>query len=177
MSFLPKDYKAPTGSSDYFKLQAGDNKVRIMTDPVIGWEGWIDGKPFRRKGVDKNIEDDEVEIYKLSKKPAISPVWSMIVWDYEESKLKLWNLTQKTIMTKIVGMSEDKGWGDPKGYDIGIERVEGKRVSYDVRPYPPKKLDKEIEKAFKSTELDPENSFKEVDEEDEGSSNKKYKKF
>lgn len=176
MGFLPKDYKAPAGSSDYFKLIEGENKVRILTDPIIGWEGWVDGKPFRRKGEEKNIEDDEVEINKLSKKPAISPVWSMLVWDYEESKVKVWNLTQKTIMSPIVAMNEDKAWGDAKGYDIVIERVDGNRVSYNVRPSPPKKLDKEIVSAVRDTELDPENSFGEPDER-EVKAKKKFKDF
>lgn len=174
--FLPKDYKAPEGSSDFFKPQPGDNKIRVLTKPIIGWEGWQDGKPFRRKGIEKNIEDNEVEINKLSKKPAISPVWAMLIWDYEEGKVKVWNLTQKTIMAKIVTMNADKGWGDVRGYDIGVERIEGKRTSYDVRPYPHKKLDKDVLKVINATELDAENSFRELEDEDDAKANKKANK-
>lgn len=180
--FLPKDYKAPEGSSDFFKPQPGDNKLRILTTPIIGWEGWIDGKPFRREGIEKNIEDNEVEINKLSKKPAISPVWAMLIWDYEEGKVKVWNLTQKTIMAKIVAMNQDKGWGDPKKYDIGVERIEGKRVTYDVRPYPPQKMPKDVVSAIQATELDAQNSFREIEEEEENKTahkkaNKKFADF
>lgn len=168
MPFLPKKYKAPAGSSDFMKLQDGENKIRIMSDAVIGWEGWKNDKPFRREGIEKNIEDDEVDIdQKYSKKPKISHIWAFIVWDYESESIKLFTLTQKTIMKSIDSLVNDDDWGDPKEYDIGINKiVKGGRTSYEIKPYPPKKLSSDIIKAFKDTEIDIQSIFKESDSED-----------
>lgn len=166
---LPKNYKAPAGSSDFFQLQEGMNRIRIMTAIEVGWEGWKDNKPFRRKGEEKNIEDDEVDIdQKYSKKPKINHVWAMVVWDYESESLKLFTMTQKTVMKKIDGLENDEDWGDSRNYDIGIEKiVKGGRTSYEVTSYPPKALAKEIASEFKKTELDVDSVFREADDSDE----------
>lgn len=177
-SFLPKNYKAPAGSSDYFTLQEGENRIRIISDAVIGWEGWKDNKPFRREGIEKNIEDDEVDIdQKYSKKPKVGPFWGFLVYDFEGEAVKIFTLTQKTIMKAIEGLVNDKDWGDPTAYDISIEKtVKGQRTSYSVKAYPPKKLDKDVVAAIKSTELDVQNVFRD-DSEEEIQNDKKFKNF
>lgn len=180
-SFLPKNYKAPAGSSNYFQLQEGENTIRIMSIAVIGWEGWKDDKPFRREGIEKNIEDDEVDIdQKYSKKPKISHFWAFIVWDYDTEALKIFTLKQKTIMKAIDSLVNDKNWGDPTGYDLTIEKiVKGQKTSYAVKPLPPKKLDKSIAAAMRDTELDLQDVFREADDDDETDrrADKKFKDF
>lgn len=178
---LPKNYKTPAGSSDFFQLQEGTNKIRIMTPIEVGWEGWKDNKPFRRKGAEKNIEDDEVDIdQKYSKKPKINHVWAMVVWDYEANALKLFTMTQKTVMKAIDSLENDSEWGDSRGYDIKIEKnVTGPRTSYDVTASPPKPLAKEIKSEFAKTDLDIDSVFRELGEEDEKEKKaaKKFKDF
>lgn len=156
MSFLPNKYEAPAGSSDFFKLDEGVNKVRIMSDALIGWEGWKNDKPFRREGIEKNIEDDEVDIdQKFTKKPKIDHIWAFTIWDYETSSVKVFTLKQKTIMKAIDSLVNDDDWGDPKNYDLGIEKtVNGSKTTYSVKPYPPKKLDKKILDAVKASTVD-----------------------
>lgn len=168
-SFLPKNYETPAGSSDFFKLEEGKNLIRIMSDARIGWEGWKDNKPFRREGVEKNIEDDEVDIdEKFSKKPKINHIWAFIVWDYQSESLKLFTLTQKTIMKGIDALVRDEDWGDPTDYDISIEKVvTGNRTSYNVQAKPKKPISKEIKDAMRDTELDTESIFKEEEVEKE----------
>lgn len=179
MGFLPKNYETPAGSSNFFKLEEGDNRFRIMSEAVVGWEGWKDNKPFRRKGVEKNIEDNEVDIdQKFSKKPKINHFWAFIVWDYEAKVLKMFTLTQKTIMKAIDGLVNDEDWGDPKNYDISIEKtVKGQRTTYSVKAYPPKKVAKELSDAMRDTELDVEDVFRETDDEEEVKADKKFKNF
>ncbi len=160
--FLPKSYEAPVGSNDYLKLQEGDNRLRVLSPAVIGWEGWKDNKPFRREGIEKNIEDDEVDIdEKFTKKPKINHFWAFLVWDYADEKIKLFTLTQKTVMKAIDGLVNDSDWGNPMEYDISIDKiVNGNRTSYEVKPYPPKKLSSDISDALDATELNPQDVFK-----------------
>ena len=40
MSFLPPDYKAPT-SSNYMKLEEGENQFRVLSSAIVGWEWWV----------------------------------------------------------------------------------------------------------------------------------------
>lgn len=160
MGFLPKNYSAPTGSSDYMKFQEGENRIRILTDAVIGWEGWKDNKPFRRKGIEKNIEDSEVDMDQKYKKPKINHFWAMVVWDYAEKKLKILTITQKSVMKAIDGLVNDSDWGDPKEYDISIAKIiTGPRTAYAVKAYPPKKVSADIASAFKTNEIDLEKIF------------------
>lgn len=77
-SFLPADYEVKTGENDFFKLQGGDNKIRIVSQPEIGKEGWKDNKPFRRSGADAVIDEDEVDTNDQGK-PKISDYMAMYV--------------------------------------------------------------------------------------------------
>ncbi len=169
MSFLPKGYKAPAGSSSFMKLQEGANRFRIMSDAVIGYEGWKDNKPFRREGLDMNIDASEVDVDPRYKKPKINHFWAFKVWDYTESAPKLLEITQKTIMKAIQGLEGDADWGDPKAYDISITKTkEGDRTTYAVKAYPPKPITPEIEEATESSDIDPRSLFGEADEDMDG---------
>jgi len=162
MAFLPADYKAPAGSSSFMKLQDGENRFRVLSDAKVGWEGWKDNKPFRREGVDCNIEESEVDTdSKYGKpKPKINHFWAFVVWDCQDKAVKILSLTQKTIHKAINELVEDKDWGDPKEYDLSIVRTKsGERVSYAVKSYPHKKLTKEQEEAFASSDIDLDSLF------------------
>lgn len=168
MSFLPKDYKAPAGSSDFFKFQDGENRFRIMSsEAIVGWEGWKDNKPFRRKGIEKNIKDSEVDLdtkFSKSGKPKINHFWAFIVWDYADKKLKILEITQKTVMKTLEGLVSDPDWGAPTAYDLSVNKslVSGRTV-YSVKAYPPKEMPKEIKDEYKKTELNIETLFEASD--------------
>ncbi len=165
MSFLPKDYKAPSGSSDFMKLEEGKNRFRTMSEAVIGWEGWKDNKPFRRKGVDQNIDADEVDTDEKYGKPKISHFWAFKVFDYADKKIKILEITQKTVMKALESLVNDDDWGDPVNYDVEVERAKnGERTVYTTKPFPPKKASKEMTDALEASSADLEVLFK--DEED-----------
>ncbi len=162
MSFLPKDYKAPAGSSNFMKLKDGENRFRVLSDAKIGWEGWKDNKPFRREGIECNIDAKEVDTdSKYGKpKPKINHFWAFVVWDYADKKVKILELTQKTIQKEIDGLVNDADWGDPQGYDISIARTKkGERVSYSVKSYPHKVITKEVKEALAESEIDLDSLF------------------
>lgn len=162
-SFLPTGYAVPAGSgTDFMKFEDGDNRIRIMSAPVIGWEGWKDQKPFHREGVEKNISDDEVDNDDKfgTGKPKVAQFWAMVVWDYQNEKICVLQLKQKTIMKAIQEYSEDEEWGNPTGYDITItKKKEGEFVKYSVKPSPAKAVKASIEEAFEEAAIDLQDVF------------------
>ena len=162
MSFLPNNYKLPETSNSFLKLQDGENRIRILSDARVGYEGWKDSKPFRREEIVCSITPDEVDIdEKYSGKPKINLFWAFIIWDYTDKAIKIATITQKTVLKAIEQLANDEDWGDPKEYDIAINKVKnGERTTYTVSPKPAKKLTKEIEDALEASELSIDSIFK-----------------
>lgn len=142
MKFLPDDYQAPISASNYMKIQDGENKIRILSQPVLGWEDWVDKKPVR---------------YRFDQKPAKShdpetPVrhfWAMIVWNYQEEKIQILQISQATIRSRIEGLSRDEDWGAPYFYDLKIVKTgEKTNTEYQVNPLPHKTISSAVVKAF-----------------------------
>ena len=135
MNFLPEDYQTPSTSNYYCKLQEGENRIRIMSKPIFGWEDWQDKKPIR---------------FRLDKKPATSfdskkPVkhfWAFIVFNYNDEQIQIMKVTQATIQKSLKAFCKDKDWGEPFGYDIKIMKTgEGVDTEYFVNPIPHKPID------------------------------------
>ena len=155
MSFLPKDYTLPESPSSFFKLQDGENRIRILSDAKVGWEGWKDSKPFRREGVECNIKDNEVDIdEKYSKKPKINLFWAFLVFNYKSNQVEVATITQKTVLKGIENLVNDPDWGDILKYDIAINKVKkGDKTTYTVSPKPAKELTAEIKKIISESKL------------------------
>jgi hypothetical protein len=143
MDFLPEDYEAPKTSGYYMKLQDGENRLRILSRPVLGWEDWKDKKPVRFKMNEKPETPFDPE------KP-IKHFWAMVVWNYNDSQIQILQINQAGIRKAIENLSKDGDWGAPYGYDIKIVR-KGEKINteYSVNPVPHKTLDSSIEKMFR----------------------------
>jgi hypothetical protein len=143
MTFLPDKYQIPDTGAKYMKFKKGDNRFRILSSPILGYEWWVEteeGRKPKRVPMDAQISPDELD-------PSEDPpkhFWAMVVFDYDDEKVKVLEITQKSIMRNLRGLSEDEDWGDPKGdggYDIVVERTgEGFETRYSVKPKPRKKL-------------------------------------
>lgn len=143
MNFLPENYEAPKSSNYYMKLQEGENRIRIMSAPVLGWEDWTeDKKPIRFKFENKPASSVD------PKKPA-RHFWAFIVFNYGEEQIQIMHVTQATIRKAIESLCKDKDWGAPYGYDIKIVKT-GEKVDteYTVNPVPHKAMDPYIVKCF-----------------------------
>jgi hypothetical protein len=138
--FLPQDYEAPAGSASYMKLQDGENKIRILSKPIIGWLDWKDKKPYRFRMKDKPEKPME--------KGPIKHFWAFLVWNYEAQSVQILEITQATIQKTIQDLSKNEDWGAPFYYDIKITR-KGKDLDteYSVMPSPKKDLLPEIKEA------------------------------
>lgn len=140
--FLPSGYEAPKSSNFYMKFQEGENKFRILSRPIIGWEDWQDKKPIRFQMHEKPLKPIDI------KKP-IKHFWSMIVWNYNEQEIQILHLTQSTIRKSLESLCADSDWGAPYFYDLKvIKSGEGIETEYVLNPLPHKKLDPAIIERF-----------------------------
>ena len=138
--FLPDNYEAPQGNSNYMKLQDGENKFRILSKPIIGWLDWKDKVPYRFRFKERPEKP-------LGDKP-IKHFWAFLVWNYSAQTVQILEITQATIQKAIQDLSKDDEWGAPFFYDLKVTR-KGKDLAteYSVTPSPKKDLSKEIKQA------------------------------
>lgn len=135
MSFLPENYQAPKQASYYLKLMEGENRIRIMSKPIIGWEDWQDKKPMRFRMDQKPNKPVD------SKKP-IKHFWAFIVFNYNEEEIQIMQVSQATVRKSLEALCRDSDWGSPYAYDIKItKKGEGVDTEYAVNPVPHKTID------------------------------------
>lgn len=138
--FLPENYEAPQGGGNYMKLQSGENKIRILSRPIIGWLDWKDKIPYRFR---MNEKPDKP----LGDKP-IKHFWAFIVWNYNQQCVRILEITQSTIQKSIQDLSRNEEWGAPYEYDLKITRKgEDLKTEYSVMPSPKRTLPEEIKEA------------------------------
>lgn len=151
---IPKNVEIPRGSGQFAKLVEGKNKFRVMSDVIVGWEGWKNKKPFRHEGQVCKIKTEDVDLNNNGK-PNINYFWAMAVWNYQDKKIQVLELTQKTVMGALYELEQNVDWGDLKGYDIEItKKKEGDKTKYYVLGIPPKPLTDEITKAYEDSDVD-----------------------
>jgi len=142
MEFLPKDYQAPKAAGNYMKLQDGENKFRILSQPVLGWEDWVDNKPVRYRMDSKPMKPHD------AKKP-VKHFWAFIVWNHFEEKIQIFQITQATLRNALEALCQSEDWGAPYFYDIKIfKKGEGVNTEYNLTPVPHKPLPDGVKKAF-----------------------------
>jgi hypothetical protein len=151
MSFLPPNTKKPeTSSGNYMKFIDGENRIRIVTDAIVGWEWWVPGENGKNKPVRVQECPEEVPAEAVSDGYGnyIKEFYAFGVYNYAEKKIQILEITQKSIQEKLFNLEADPDWGDPKGYDIKIIRgKKGERVVYDVATVPHKELSMEVANA------------------------------
>ena len=148
-SFLPKGYEVPKTPGLYMKLEQGDNKFRILSPAITGFEFWTaENKPVRVKEypntLPANIRPDS----------KIKHFWAFIVWNYKDSAVQILEITQATIQQMVNDLVISSEWGNPLGYDITIARKGEKlETEYTVRPSPHKEVAKDVKKKFEETDI------------------------
>lgn len=154
MSFLPDNYTPPKGSS-YFKPQPGENRLRILSDAVIGNVGWKTNKdggrvPVRTRvgePLPKDCED-------------IKHFWAVVIYDVAAKEVKVWEITQASIRDAIYALAQDEDWGDPKSYGLTLKKEgSGMETKYTLHPAPKKPLSDEIIDAREATPVNLEALF------------------
>ena len=136
------------------KFSDGKNRFRVLSDAIVGWEGWKNNKPFRHEGAVCKIKPEDVDLNQNGN-PNINYFWAMVVWNYAEKRIQTLEITQKTVMSVLKDLEESADWGDLKGYDVEVGRVKvGDKTQYTTVAIPPKPLSDEIKKAYGETKVD-----------------------
>lgn len=142
VTFLPTDYQAPKTSNHYMKFQEGENKFRILSQPIIGWEDWFDKKPVRYRFENKPMRP-------IDPKKPVRHFWSMIVWNYNVQEIQVLHLTQATLRKSLEALCVDSDWGLPYFYDIKVMKTgEGIETEYMLNPLPHKPISGHIKDLF-----------------------------
>ena len=153
MTFLPSEAVEPKSKSNYtMPLEEGRHKLRVLSSAIVGYEGWKDegGKktPVR---------------YKMGTQPELGPdgkepkyFWSFIVWNYEQERIQIMSVTQKTIREQMKALIDDEAWNSPLEYDIAITRTGMKMddTKYTVMPNPKVPVSPEILQQYKEKNID-----------------------
>jgi len=168
MTFLPKGYKVPEGSSNYFRFEEGENRFRVLGDLILGTEYWITDPKDKTKRIPQRVEQGvDISVDKLEENPKTGEVdipkhfWAIVVWNVDAEKIQILEITQKSIQRSITAMSNSKDWGDPVEYDILVTREgKGLETTYTVTPCPKKKLDPGIVQLYKDMQIDVKALFK-----------------
>ena len=167
MSFLPKNYERKSSGGGFLKLEAGDNRVRVLSEPVIGMELWVGGNPVRKPfGVEfikEELANADINTFDGTKRKP-TEFWGVVVWDYKSQSATQYNFTQRGIIDGLLDLLEDADWGDVREYDINIKKVTGERTKYSVSPVPPKPLSDEIKKAYEESTIDLSKLFSSTDD-------------
>lgn len=141
-----------SSGGNYLKLKEGKNKLRIISSPVWGKEGWKDQKPVRFKDTQavsaEVMEDLDVDRYGNK----IKPFCALFVWDYEGNQVKLWNFKQLSIMKALEDLFNDEDFGDLTTYDISVIRDDSAagKDRYKVRALSKGDVSDEVKKAQKA---------------------------
>lgn len=158
-NFLPENYAIPSGSN-YYKLLDGENTFRIVGSAIVGYEYWrTDNKPVRSREPFQGLPAD-IRYNEDGTPSKIKAFWAFAVFNYDENKVQVMEITQKTIMEAIKALVENKKWGDPKKYDITISRSgSGFDTTYQVMPNPHGELTKDQKEIVANTRIKLENLY------------------
>jgi len=151
-SFLPSTYEVPVDNK-YMKWEQGENRFRILTSPILGYEWWTDGPDGARKPnrvpMGQGIPTDKVE-----NPEDIRHFWAMVVYNYRDKRVQILEITQRSIQKTLYAIARDPEWGTPVNmYDISILRsgTTKEDTRYEIVPKPPKPTDPAITEEFATT--------------------------
>lgn len=179
MAFLPVD-RPTTSAGSYFKPQDGDNRIRILSDAVVGFVYWTnDNKPIRTRTEPKHTPN--IRIGEDGKADRIKLFWAMKVWNYANSEIQIWEMTQRTIQDQIESLADDEDWGHPREYDLKINKS-GSRLDtkYSVIAAPKKAIAPEIEAALAESTINLQSIFSDSEnatDDPQSGTNSTFEKF
>jgi hypothetical protein len=148
-----EDYSIPS-TSNYMKFEEGDNRFRILGSfadgtairGVVYWKT-VNGKrgPVRLKpGIAVPVNELEFNP-KTGEVDQAKYFWALPVYNYQEKRIQILDVTQKTILNYIKKQVENPKWGDPRDYDFIVTRtLEKGKTTYTVTNDPKEEIDKKI---------------------------------
>ena len=156
--FLPAGYKE---TGNYMKFSDGENRFRILSSAVVGWEYWNEDSDGNRKPVRKHL-DEPLITSEIQEPDKVKKFWAFVVWNYQEEAIQILELTQKGLKNAIQALTVNKKWGTPvNSYDLIINKTgTGLTTKYTVTPDPKEKTTDLILEALKNKPVDLEALFR-----------------
>jgi len=110
--------QSAAGSSDYVKFQDGDKRsLRILSQPIVGHELFVDGKPVRWR------QDEPRPEHAVSDERPKKFV-AFIVYEYagqsDSGAVKVWSFSQRTIINQMSMLFKEDHW---TAYELVVVRV------------------------------------------------------
>ena len=162
-SFLPEGYKEPS-NNPYMKFTAGSNRFRILGPAKVGYEYWT------RKTIDGIEKDVPIKVTKEESIPlaevitdkygkiAIYYFWAFPVYNFNEERIQILQIKQKSVREGMQKSLGNKMWGNAVPGEYTFDVNQGKKADgkpeYSVIPEPKEELDKSIVEKFNSMNID-----------------------
>jgi hypothetical protein len=167
------NYEIPS-TSNYMSWEDGDNKFRILGafsegTAIQGMEYWktVGDKrtPIRygkqADGTYKPVPMSELEVNKFGNLDTPKYFWALPVWNYQDKKVQILEITQKSILKSIQQYIGNKKWGDPRDYDIIVNKgKEGDKTVYTVTVDPKEDVEQAIFDQYIQTKINIKALFK-----------------
>lgn len=135
--------EADLGGNDFMSLEEGSNVVRLISSPYQFYIHWTKDATDSTRKVRCALNDCPL----CQRGEKATARWYVAVINRKNDKPSVLEMGPQ-IFKQIVGLSKKKKWGDPKRYDIDIERQpKGSQPLYVVSPEPKEPLSDE-EKAM-----------------------------
>jgi|TARA_R110000787_G_scaffold149388_1_gene263333 hypothetical protein len=144
MGLLEQSYEVPSGGeSRFMRLDAGENRIRILDKPNMGYQYFEDNKCI--KVAEKNQAADGVEDLKH--------FWDVPVW--ANGKVMILTITQKTIQNALASLDSSAEWANLNEYDVIITKSgQSLETKYQTTPCPKAAVKKEAKDAYAELCLD-----------------------
>lgn len=125
------------GGNDFMDLKQGENPVRLITSPYQFYVHWCTDVTGAKRKVRCAL--DGCPLCQNGEKA--SARWYVNVINRESGRCAIVEIGPQ-IFKQILGLAKKDKWGDPRKYDINIERQPpGSQPLYVVSPEPKEKLD------------------------------------
>src|SRR3954470_3585066 len=104
------------------------------------WRGWTKADPGQKS------EEVPAEIRNtLDNRRKAKHFWAFTVYNHRVKAVQVLVVKQQTIMRAVEAFGRNPKWGNPKGYDLIVEKTrtgsQARDVEYSVIPEPPAPLD------------------------------------
>lgn len=154
-SFIPENYEAPTGGGGFTKLKIGDNRLRILSSPLMMWSVWSNKKVVRTPFLDENNKPNQKPSKPDTEDASVKHTWGLVVWNYETESIEVMELDKQSIIASLTTYGKDPDWGHPKNYDIVINKSgSGMDTEYKFIAKPAKQANDQIVEAYIANPVD-----------------------
>src|SRR4051795_235018 len=116
--FLPAGYETPDVPSNYMDFAEGQNKFRVLSSAIVGYQWWeMHGEAGRKPHRVRKLEEVPAAVRNtLDDQRKAKHFWAFTVYNYEAEAIQVLVLKQQTIMRPIEAFGNNPKWGSPKGY-------------------------------------------------------------